>query len=75
MLDYFPDYPAGQKPEREFMFAIIGTIKPEILKTFVQKSRLMRSEATAVNDKECIEIKSSIMIEIMDVVSQKASFI
>ena len=36
LLQYFPDYPDGQLPERDFLFTILSTVRPEGLKQIIK---------------------------------------
>ena len=75
LISYFPDYSENQLPERDFMLAVIGTLKPAILKTLVCQSRAMRSVKNKPNDDEFIEMRAEVKMEIMNVVPQKVKYI
>ena len=71
LMQYFPNYPNGQLPEREFMFSIISTKHAKELRDLVIEARKHRSITNMEDDEELIHISKEFMEEIRDVFAQK----
>ena len=47
LMQYFPDtFPKGRAPDREYMFNILNTLRPEQLKAVVSHAQKLRNTAT-----------------------------
>ena len=68
---HFPDYLKDQLPEREFVFAIISTVRPGQLKQLIDAARSQRSVDKVDEKDDAIEITAEIKEAIMQVISQK----
>ena len=65
LLAFLPDYKSTQKPEREYVFDIIGNVNPEFLNGKIEEAHKKRLSGEVVNDFEKIEIREDILEELI----------
>ena len=73
LYKYFPDYTAGQLPNREFMYAVISTTYPKALRSLIEDSRKKRIETHEDDKDELIDIDGEFKNEIMGILTQKGN--
>ena len=56
LMVYFPDYSPDQKPERDYLIAVISTINPEATKEIISDAREKRSLQTVNNLDDLVKI-------------------
>ena len=72
LMAYFPNYRDKQKPDRRFMFAILSTLRHEVLKDVVAGARKNRSIETEDKNENLIYIEESLLKEIINVMAHKS---
>ena len=65
LLVFLPDYKSIQKPERRYLFNIIGNVSPEFLNSKIDEAHAKRLYWAVMKDDEKIEIREDILKEIM----------
>ena len=68
---FFPDYTKSELPERDYLFNILYTIKPEAIESLVKDARMNRGVTEEQNQDEMVEIDPDIWQEISEIVSIK----
>ena len=71
LMEYFPDYPEIQLPERDYMFAVVSTVFPKALRKLIEETRMNRTSKNKEMDNDLIEINKEIKEEIMKIISIK----
>ena len=64
---YFPDYEVGQLPCRQHLFAILSTIKGNVIEEFVRQARSYRYIKVDEEKKNFIEVEPLLLQEIEEV--------
>ena len=72
--EYFPSYRENQYPERDFMWTIVSTLRPEQTKKLIDEARKHRSIKGEGNQDELVEVDPDIYKEIQSTLSQKGKF-
>ena len=60
LLVILPDYKSTQKPERRYLFSIIGNVSPEFLSSKIEETHAKRLSWAVLKDDEKIEIREDI---------------
>ena len=68
---YFLDYRDNELPEREFIWGVISTIRPEETTKLVSDARKSRGVKKEENQDELVEVDPLLFKEIQSVVMQK----
>jgi hypothetical protein len=68
---YFPDYNEGVLPERDYLFTIISTLKPNETKEIIEEARNQRSVTMPEDDNDYIELTKEFKEELFGVMTQK----
>ena len=71
---YFPDYAEKQKPDRDYMYSILSTLRYDELKKVVVNARKKRAKENELIDDEFVFIEKNILSEIEGVLAQKSKF-
>ena len=71
---YFPDYKKSQKPERQFLFNIIGNADPNFLNAKIDEAHKKRMSGEVAEDSEKIEIRADILEELMKTNYESSKF-
>ena len=71
---YFPDYKKSQKPERQFLFNIIGNADPDFLNAKIDEAHKKRMSREVAEDSEKIEIRADILEELMKTNYESSKF-
>ena len=71
---YFPDYEVGQLPCRQHLFALLCTIKGNVIEEFVRQARSNRSIKVDEEKKNFIEVEPLLLQEIEEVCHQKSKY-
>ena len=72
IYQYFPDYTEKQLPERDYLFAIVSTLRPDSLDSLVSDARKKRSLNENPELEDFVEITKSFKEEINNVLTQKS---
>ena len=72
LSQYFPDYTQKQLPERDYLFAIVSTLKSEELEDLVLEAQKKRSIYEAPEMGDFVEISTTFKEEIDRVLSKKS---
>ena len=71
LIQYFPDFNENEFHERQFMWTIISTFRPEATKKIIDDATKNRSIKSEENKEDLIEVDNEIFQEIKTVFSQK----
>ena len=71
---YFPDYEVGQLPCRQHLFAILSTIKGNVIEEFVRQARSNWSIKVDEEKKNFIEVEPLLLQKIEEVCHQKCKY-
>ena len=71
ILEYFPDYPNMQLPDRVYMFSIFWTLRFSVIEKIVNDARKNRSIEGKENSGQFVYIQKDLFNEISDVLKQK----
>ena len=72
IYQYFPDYTEKQLSERDYLFAIVSTLRPDSLDSLVSDARKKRSLNENPKLEDFVEITKSFKEEINNVLTQKS---
>ena len=75
LLDYFPDYTQSQQPEKEFMYAVLSTLKPDEIRTLVASSVINRAPIEQDDKADLIEVTYELKDSITGLYSMKSKWI
>ena len=70
--EYFPDYPKGELPEREFMWIVLYTLRPDATKFLIKEARDHRSVSSEQNSENLIEIAPQFLAELKHISTKKS---
>ena len=70
LIKYFPDYADNQLPDRGYMFAILATLKSEVIRSIIKNARKNRAVQNENNEEELVYITKSMYEEINGVLTQ-----
>ena len=73
LYSHFPDYSANQLPDRRFMYAILGTLRGEVLARMVNDARKQRSVSQNQEANHLVYIELKFLTEIKSVMNQKGN--
>ena len=71
---YFSDYKKSKKPERQFLFNIIGNADPDFLNAKIDEAHKKRMSGEVAEDSEKIEIRADILEELMKTNYESSKF-
>ena len=74
LLDYFPDYKPSQQPEKEFMYSVLSTLKPDEVWTLVASSLKHRAPALQDDKADLIEATHELNEVITQLYSMKSKW-
>ena len=72
LIDYFPDLKPSQLPEKEFLYGILCTLRPDGVRQLVETGVKNRSLAAEENKDELIEVTVELKEAIMGLFSMKS---
>ena len=75
LMLYFPDYKEKQKPDRHFIFAVLSTLRHDVLKDIVSSARNNRSIENEDREDDFVFIESNLFKEISDVMAHRSKMI
>ena len=74
LLSYFPDLKDSQIPEKEFLFGIFCTLKPDAVREIIATGMKNRSPNEQEDKDNLIEITEELMDSIMNLYSMKSMY-
>ena len=74
LLDYFPDYTQSQQPEKEFMYAVLSTLKPDEVRALVASSVMHRAPISQDDKADLIEVTHELKDSISELYSMKSKW-
>ena len=74
LLDYFPDYTQNQQPEKEFMYAVLSTLKPDEVRALVASSVMHRAPISQDDKADLIEVTHELKDSISELSSMKSKW-
>jgi hypothetical protein len=68
---YFPNYSQKQFPQREYLWNVLFTIRPEGVCTLIQKARENRSVSSSPSSEELVDIAPDLLQRLKELRPQK----
>ena len=74
IMAYFPDYNKNEYPERQYMFDILFTLKPDVIADMIQSARKKRGIVENKDNNEMIKITKEYWNEISALANIKGKY-
>ena len=72
LIKYFPDYKPSQLPEKEFIYAVLSTLKPNAVRELIASCIVKRAPTSQDGKAGLIEMTSELKESIMNLYSMKS---